>query len=72
MTLTEFRRRCSGRRRMVRVADTDVHVYVSSAQAETLHRRLEGRVRVDAPPADGLGSEVYAWIRVAPGAERAP
>ena len=65
MTLTEFRRRCNLRRRMVRVADTSVYVYVSSAQAEMLFRRLEGRVEVDAPPADGLGAEVYAWIRVA-------
>ena len=72
MTLTEFRRRCNLRRRMVRVVDTDVYVYISSAQAEMLWRRLDGHVVVYAPPADGLGAEGYAWIRVEPGMERAP
>ena len=65
MTITEFRRRCNLRRRMVRVAGTRVFVYVSAAQAEMLFQRLEGRVEVDAPPEDGLGSEAYAWISVA-------
>ena len=66
MTVTEFRRRCSGRRRMVRVACSTVHVCISSAQAEMLFRRTEGRIEVVAPPADGLGAEAYAWIYVPP------
>lgn len=71
MTITEFRRLCNGRRRMVRMADTWACVPISAAQAEVLFQRLEGRVHVDAPPEDGLGIGAYAWISSAK-AEAAP
>ena len=59
MTKTEFQRRCSGRRRMLRVAGTWCWVYVSRLQAEQLREKLNGAVTVDDD------DEGYAWIAAA-------
>ena len=65
MTITEFRRRCVDRQRMVRVADTCVFVDVSSMMAEHLFKRLNGAVAVDD---SGEGDVVIAPARQKPDA----
>ena len=60
MTKTAFRRACAGRRRMVRVHDTDVMVEISASEGWRLFERLEGRVVVHA-----FDDEPYAWIYAA-------
>ena len=62
MSITEFRRRCANRTRLVRVAETWKWVEVSSRMAEHLYRELDGAVTVD-DEHDG-----YAYIAAVAGA----
>ena len=57
MTITEFRRRCNHRERLVRAANSNVSVRISAREAGRLFRLVRGQVEVDVH-----GS--FAFIRV--------
>ena len=64
MTLAEFRRRTSGKQRLVRVANSAVSVRIAAHEAARLFRKSWGRVEVDV-------HDKLAFIRV-PRAEGLP